>query len=420
MIGSRSAPFRWPLLPVAVAVLVWIGLFVIAVSPAAHTAARRAGATWLLDPIFHDWHVVRLGWQVAAAGGDPLASPDQPYNYPRAVLLGAALGGADLPVPVAGLGLAALLLAGLVWLLWPHTRAESLLAAALVASPPVLLLIERGNLDAVALLAVLAGLAFTARRGVGWSVAGVGLVLVAAAVKLFPAVVLLGVAGLWRGWRRGLVGVMLAGFAGWAILRADEIALILRKTTRGLEAAYGRMLAGSRLHVELLAGRAPTAADAAALRDLMQASLVVAVVLLAFAAWLGWRGRARVAAAEESDERSAGWLVGGALIYAGTFLLGHNWAYRLVFLLLCVPGLWRLAAAPATRWSGRLLLAGVVAMLASPFRLGFGWFLAREAVAWALAAGLLGLAVALIAARVAPGEKAICATPGPPYGAADE
>lgn len=394
------------------AVLVWMGLLALTVSPAAQAAARRAGVTWLLDPIFHDWHVVRQGWAVAAAGGDPLASPDQPYNYPRAVLVGAALGGAKLPVAVAGLTLAAALLSGLVWLLWPRSRAEALLAAALLASPPVLLLLERGNLDAVALLGVMVGLGLSARAGGGGPVAGVGLVLVAAAVKLFPAVVLLGLAGLGRGWRRGLAGAALAGFAAWALLHTEEIAWILRKTTRGLEAAYGRMLVGSRLHVEALAGRAPTAADAAALRELMQVSLVVAVGLLGVAAWLGWRGRRRWVAAGLS-ERSAGWLVGGALIYGGTFLLGHNWAYRLVFLLLCVPGLWRLAAVPATRWPGRLLLAGVVVMLASPFRLGFGWFLAREVVAWFLAAGLLGLAVALIAIRAMPGEKAICAAPGP-------
>jgi hypothetical protein len=401
------------------AVLVWTGLLAITVSPAAQAAARGAGVTWLLDPIFHDWHVVRQGWAQAAAGGDPLASPEQPYNYPRAVLVGAALGGAELPVAVAGLTLAAALLAGLVWWLWPRSPAEALLAAALLASPPLLLLIERGNLDAVALLGVLAGLALAARAGVGGPIAGVGCVLGAAAVKLFPAVVLVGMAGRWRGWRRGAAAAALAGFAGWAMLRADEIALILRKTTRGLEAAYGRMLAGSRLHVEALAGRAPTATDAAALRDLMQFSLVAALVLLAWAAWLGWRRRARWAAAG-LEERTAGGLAGGALIYAGTFLLGHNWAYRLVFLLLCVPGLWRLAAAPATRRPGRLLLAGVAVMLFSPFRLGFGWFLAREVVAWALAAGLLGLAVAVMTARVVPGEKAICAPPGPTYGAPDE
>jgi hypothetical protein len=29
--------------------------------------------------------------------------------------------------------------------------------------------------------------------------------------------------------------------------------------------------------------------------------------------------------------------IGGATLYAGTFVLGNNWDYRLIFLILCVP-----------------------------------------------------------------------------------
>jgi hypothetical protein len=103
-LAQRASPWRW--LTVGAALIVWGGLLAMAVVPEwrAEVAAR---SRWTLEPMFHDWHVVRLGWQANAQGVDPLANPDMPYNYPRFVLLGGKLGGAAIPPVVAGLALAA-------------------------------------------------------------------------------------------------------------------------------------------------------------------------------------------------------------------------------------------------------------------------------------------------------------------------
>ena len=407
--GTPGGGWRW--LPVLTAVGVWLLLLGVTAGPAFHSQAR-ARLPWMLDPLFHDWHVIRRGWEMTRAGGDALGALDQPYNYPRVVLLGAYAGGLAVPAAVAGLGTAAAFLACVVGLLWPRSAVEAIVAAALVASPPMLLMLERANLDAWVFILVVGGLAWLARAPATRGAVGAGTALLAAAamMKLYPAIVLLGVAGLWRGARRAMAVVGLAVLAGWVAVSSEEIALILRKTTRGLEPAYGRMLAGSRYYVEVLMPQVAGAGSGRILRELMGWSLVGCLAVFGLAVGVGWWRRSRIAAVMKTD-CTGGWFVGGSLIYAGTFLLGSNWSYRLVFLLLCVPALWRAGTVPRARpWAGAAL-AGVMVMLLAPLHLGLGWFLAGEGVAWLLAVALLGTACGLIAGGCSDNKKAICAPP---------
>lgn len=388
-------PLRW--LPMASAAAVWCVLLALTVSTDLRQAAKER-LPWMLEPLYHDWHVVRIGWQAHAAGVDPLASPDLPFNYPRFVLLGAHLGGAAVPPAVAGLGLAALFLGCAVWVLRPATRGEAVAAALLVASPPVWLLVERGNLDAVVFIVLVPGLRFLARRApgplalLGGSVA----LFVAAALKLFPAVILAAAIAFWRGARARWSVLLAVAFAAWLAASLDEVALVMQKTTRGLEPAYGRMQAGSRYVAEAIAPHA-TAADAAAvLRRLMQVSLAAWLAGALAAGWAGWRWRDRFrAVAGEAHHRVFLW--SGALIFGGTFLLGSNWSYRLVFLLLCVPFLWHARRTSALRVGAHLALTGIGLQLLAPFQLPLGLFLAHQAAAWLTGWLLLAGAAALLA-----------------------
>lgn len=399
-------------MPVVTAVVVWLLLAGVALSPAAQAEARRH-VSWMLDPLFHDWQVVRQGWEVKLAGGDPLAAVDQPFNYPRAVLLGAQLGGMRVPLVGAGLGLAAALLAGLGWILRPRSAMAALLAAAMMVSPPVLLIIERANLDAMSFLLVGAGVSLLARArdSQGTHLGGAALLTGAAAIKLYPGIVLLGAAFFWRGRRRGLVLLALTGLAIWGATHLEEITLILRKTTRGLEPAYGRMLAGSRYYVEELRPKMSGPEGSRILSTLMAWSLAGCGAAYAAAAIAGWMRRRQITAVLGRD-RSAALFMSGALIFPATFLLGSNWSYRLVFLLLCLPALGRAMVRKEARgWAGAAL-AGIVVMMLAPFHLGLGWFLVRETVAWALAAGLLGAAVGLVTGGPGELDDPVCAPAG--------
>lgn len=387
----------WRWLPVASAAAVWVVMLALTLAP----DLRRAAAErfpWMLEPLYHDWHVVRIGWQAHAAGVDPLASPELPYNYPRFALLGGRLGGAAVPPNVAGPLLAALFLATAVWVLRPATRGEAVLAALGVASPPVWLLLERGNLDAVVFIVLAPGLWFLARRAPGplALLGGSGALFVAAALKLFPAVILVAAMAFWRGARLRWSLLLVVVFAAWLVASLDEVALIMQKTTRGLEPAYGRMQAGSRYVAEVITPRVPAAEAASTLSLLMRVSLVAWLAGAAIALAVGWRLRDRlVPVASEAHDRVFFW--SGALLYAGTFLLGSNWSYRLVFLLLCVPFLWHARRVPALRPVATVGLAGIGLQLLAPFHLPLGPFLVHQATAWATGWLLLAGAAGLLA-----------------------
>lgn len=387
----------WRWLPVASAAAVWVVLLALTLAP----DLRRTAAghfPWMLEPLYHDWHVVRIGWQAHAAGVDPLASPELPYNYPRFVLLGGRLGGAAVPPNVAGPLLAALFLAAAVWVLRPRTRGEAVLAAILIASPPVWLLLERGNLDAVVFIVLAPGLWFLARRAPGplALLGGSGALFVAAALKLFPAVILVAAIAFWRGARLRWSLLLVVVFAAWLVASLDEVALIMQKTTRGLEPAYGRMQAGSRYVTEVLAPRVPAAEAANTLSGLMRASLLTWLAGAAVAIGVGWHQRRRlVPVMSEAHDRVFFW--SGALLYAGTFLLGSNWSYRLVFLLLCIPFLWHARRVPALRTVATVGLTGIGLQLLAPFHLPLGLFLAHQAAAWATGWLLLAGAAGLLA-----------------------
>jgi hypothetical protein len=83
----------------------------------------------------------------------------------------------------------------------------------------------------------------------------------------------------------------------------------------------------------------------------------------------------------------------GAAIYVGTFLLGNNWDYRLIFLLFTIPQTYA--------WAGqnriaKLTLAAMLISLAHfwfSFFLPFAYFL-DEFANWVVFAGLLYLSIA--------------------------
>lgn len=385
---------RWRWLPILAAAGVWLAFLAITLVPE-WQAAARARFRWMLEPLFHDWHVVRLGWESNAAGIDPLAAKNDPFNYPRFVLLGATPG-RHVPTNVAALAGAALFLGALVQAMRPRSRAEALLATALVVSPPVLLMIERGNLDAWVFVLVVAGaggLTAASSRMTAFAAGTIALV-VATMLKLYPAVLLPAAALFWRGHRRAWGVAGFAVFVGWLVTHVEEVILVMQKTTRGLEPAYGRMIAGSRYYVEAIEPRAP-ANGAEILGALMTASLGVCAAGFLIAAFLGWRWRSRIAEVGAGPcERVIFW--SGALIYGGTFMLGSNWSYRLVFLALCVPLLWRATQTPALRAWGAGCLAGIAVMFLSPFHLPLGLFLGQQAIAWLLAFAVFGGAVGLL------------------------
>jgi Glycosyltransferase family 87 len=350
------------------------------------------GPAW---PLFGDLEVVRKGVRAWEGGIDPLTAPVSAgllYNYPRVWLwLGSPL--LKMPLVAEGLILAALLIAGLGAVLRPRDFWGTVVFGLVLFSPPVRFVLERGNIDIVVFVLVTAGVCWGARArpplGAGLRVLAA---MAAAILKLYPvAVLVLGIFAERRVGRR-LFFVGTAAVALFFFSRLGELELISHRTPRSHLAAYGAAVFWERSGMP-----ANPVADRKALaaylhRQRTRCSEIFAVTLAA-AVSAGILGRSRF---PSQDDTAAAWsfFYSGGAIYCGTFLLGNNWSYRLIFLIFCLPFLLAVAGRRGgdATWAW-LTLAALGITLLAPLEPEAGAFLLVQGVNW-----LLGL---LLAAGIA-------------------
>lgn len=362
---------------------------------AAELGPARAFSLWnipVLAPGFADARAVTSGAESWRAGHDPLvANPADPWhrvlNYPRVWQLAARLGLAQRHTVPVSLAMIAAFVLGLVLLVDRIDRIAALLMAAAIFSPAVMLGIERANI-CLLIFFLCAGALFALRRS---PPAAAALLTVAGLLKYYP---FLGLACLVRVPRRRFLRVAGASALVGAVYLAltwRDVLLVLKGIDRGTFVSYG-VGVGWMAAREAGAARGTVVAIAAA-----SALLLAGVVLLTARAWRVAPAQATVQSAHLDGFRL------GAAIYAGTFLLGNNWDYRLMFTLFCVPQLaeWArgtagVAGAPA-RGIARLTLAALLLSLwmqflfrLAPFLPGGGYTMLTldEAANWALLGGL--------------------------------
>jgi hypothetical protein len=196
-----------------------------------------------------------------------------------------------------------------------------------LCSPAVMFGVERGNVDiALFAMVVVAGLVMR-RVPYGPPVAS-SLILVAAILKLFPIAAVGMLTGLPRRVATVCVSSVLAIFAIYAIATYDDIRTIDRVLPQDDEYAYGVHITGGWLGHLTGSG------------SMWDAVLVAATIVAAFALGRPLSRRLATTPARELD-----FFCAGAGVYVATFALVRSADYRLVFLLLTVPALARLAAA---------------------------------------------------------------------------
>jgi hypothetical protein len=347
---------------VATAVACYFGAVLVADLVADFDLWRYLGVLHISGP-FEDMRVITAGWECTRKGFDVLAqNPCDPFqremNYPRVWTAPAAFGlGQAATVPLT-LAVWVLFYGALFVLIGRLTTGEALIYTAILLSPSVMLGVASGNNDLVVfVLLVLGLLMLRAPRPLGRLVSW-GVFLFAAIVKLYPVFAF---AALVRQRRARVAAVALAvalvPFAAYAAATVDDLRLISRATPRPMLIAYG---AG--VFLDGVAERL----DALGAGDLIRDGLgrVVAYVLcvaaaLAAAVWLARRLRTSDACPPGATTTALDAFWVGAAIYLGTFIvLGYNWDYRLVFLLLTIPQLlvW-------VRAQGSLATAAAVALV---------------------------------------------------------
>lgn len=323
-----------------------------------HTWGLKTGIIKFLDA-----QVIAAGEVAWSAGLDPLQTNPgdigrRPMNYPRIWQGLYGFGFDRTHGELLGWSVVALGLVG-VWLSWPTaTVAGAAFVVLFVFSPGILLGAERGNID-LAMFFLLA-LAVSV-RSVLVKAALIGVAFVA---KLFP---LAGVAFVLarsrdEAWRIvGAFSVLAVGYLG---LTLADLRLIAAATPQDWSLSYGRSVV-------------PLKAESVWPGAGMWVSVGFAFAL-GVTGWVALAARRRGWRLATSGREAEGWWIGLAC-FLGTFLLGTNYAYRLIFLLLLVPQLWLWAREGVTL--ARVCLAAM---------LGAVWSFGLEAAAGggALAAGI--------------------------------
>ena len=323
---SSSTCWTWP--------RIWLALFAIFVAGLFLAGPQRFFPLFGMKPSVPDYadaRVITAAFESLADGHDPLLeNPRDPFgralNYPRIWLLPAAWGLNQSHTAM----LAHLLMASyfLGWLIFPPANCGMRTAAFMPAiglSPAAILCIERGNIDLLIffMLAVVIRCSISPVRWLwhsGWVILFSAFIL-----KLYPLAGLPVFASSRP--RRLIIPGLIFGLMAALYLGATwgDIALISHNTPRPTGLSSGRNV----LWMELLDHSLPLAA----IGRFCSWAGVAAAAGLVVAGWI--RGGNGHVETMPSVTRSS--FLMGAGIYGGTFLLGNNWDYRLVFLLFTIP-----------------------------------------------------------------------------------
>jgi hypothetical protein len=350
------------------------------------------------SPSFLDTRVIVSGWECTRDGLDVLAENpcdpwQRPVNYPRIWMVVAPLGLDESSAVPLGLTTGAVFLLAALVLVGRLNFGTSLLYAAVLLSPAVMFGVDRGNNDLVIFALLVAALAFFRTKAVLLRAACYSLFLLAAVLKLYPAFafsVLLRQAP-----RRAALAVVLTlvPFALYVVATLDDLRLIRSATPRPVSLAYGAgvLVDGAGERLGGLAGASFLTGEPGR----VAAYLAALVLALALAFWLA--GQLGPIPPRTTVDRTLDAFWAGASVYIGTFaVLGNNWDYRLLFLLLVIPQMlrWTQGVGPLSTISTWALLAIVGTLWLSPWlpRLPFSLPL-DEALNWLLfvylAAGLV-------------------------------
>jgi hypothetical protein len=357
--------------------------------------AWRSFAVPALSPHFADLRVITHGAASVKAGYDPLVeNPADPWerklNYPRVWQGLYLLGVEERHTTFIGLSLILVYLVAVSVFVTRVAMAATVVTLLCVLSPPSLLCIERANID----LAIfsLCALAIVAASRTLW--VSVVALFTAAVLKLYPA---FGAPLLLRNDpRRSLVVIALLVSATVAYTLAiwSNISLISSATPRGTSWSYGVNVFWMRLaEIEQTCRLAPYVKFAGSLAA--GGALLAPLFLLCL-----WRSGSDVLTGE--CRRCIDGLRLGAALYVGTFLLGNNWDYRLVFTLFTLPQL----VAWSRRREGQIAITARIALASALYSLwsahfsvlaeassitGFVAFLLDEVANWLLFVALAAL-----------------------------
>jgi len=383
-IGSSSALFA------GLAAVLLVGLLVGCLSDWESTW-RSFGVT-PLKPHFFDAHGVTDHIECATKGFDAYiatACNPTPFNYPPIWLTLKYLGintSHSNEFAIAGITVAATIL---ILLTSNSAPRSAFVTFAALISPSVLMAVERANVD-LPILALTGGaaLAFDERKLHRLALA-FGLLQAGVILKLYP---IFCVSLLARPSRRSLWITFLLGLGSliYFVLIFDQLAIIRHNTPTTFMLSYGYLVPF--LGIDHLREEARLSGLALGETWLPLVWLITTLVLSTLIAVVTLRDHP--ARWTISPDKTGTSFLFGAGIYCGTYMLGTNFIYRLVFLVLCLGQLLKWADIPGREGviSGGLLGLILLALWTSGNANGHSTFvLLPQFMHWVIFFGLMAI-----------------------------
>jgi hypothetical protein len=297
---------------------------------------RAIGVTPLQPPFF-DMHVINDYAACAWKGVDayaPHACNGDNFNLPPTWLWIGFFGVDGSDSSWLSAALIAVTMFVIVLLLQGRSWHHGLIALGAISSPSVMMGIERGNLDLLILALVGSAALIYEERRVGRACGAIAFLGVGVALKLFPMFCVSLAARFSR-----QTFIFACATAALSLIYLDlawKYLFLIRRnvpTTFILSYGYKTIFFGLD-HIRSEAGLSPIG-----LADTWLPASTAALVLMCAAtvAVNSFCNRREFCSVDSSAAGTA--FLFGAGIYCGTYLLGTNFIYRLMFLLLCVPQL---------------------------------------------------------------------------------
>lgn len=322
----------------------------------------------IVKPIFNDTRVITAGAESYYQGFDPLVNnpmmwSKNPMNYPRVWHTLFYFGLNQSHTLLIGYLMLAFYLVALFMLLRvSQNTLSNFLITCCAISPAAMLGVERGNIDLLIFLMVTAAAVYVNKRPLLSA-----LILMASTVlKIFPffCLPIIVLASKKRNLIRIFIVSTVACLAYFAFTYQDLI-LISHSTPRAGDLSYGRSVFANRLK-----GNIPE-----------HFSIYVDIVintLFLIASGLAYFVSKKLLPSNSQEFNALegkGFFLTGALIYVGTFFIGNNWDYRLIFLMLTIPALASALNIFSSRTARRCTQVFIAAVLLSFWYLFFARYL---------------------------------------------
>jgi hypothetical protein len=261
--------------------------------------------------------------------GNPCDVHGRPFNYPRVLLFPRYLGLGERHTNILGITLVvAFLLSFLMLLIEKISYKQAFLYILALISPVTLLAIERGNIDMIVFALLALAVYLIRKHKDSW---GYVLIFVATVIKIFP-IFAFGAAVKYFKKKKYIAPIVFAVLSVlYFIITYKDLVRLNNNTPKDTDTSYGSKVIFM-IYKDIVSGL--TFLPEIVRNNLYLVAIALAGLIALIIYFVNKKNDLYISEQYQIDAFRI-----GSLIYLGTFFLGNNFDYRLIFLIFCLPQL---------------------------------------------------------------------------------